>query len=247
MNLELPEDFGQMMIDSAVRSPFQLRVPAVIDSIIADNPAEKAGLMRGDSLVSINGMPVIYFVDFAKQLGLNSGKSVDLGFYRNNELMSAKTDILEDGTIGFGGTSALKYMDARHIDYTFGESIPKGFWLANETLTDYVVSMKFLFSKAGASQIGGFGTIGGLFGSTWDWEIFWSRTAFLSLILAFMNILPIPALDGGHVMFLLYEMVVGKAPGQKFMEYAQMAGMILLLGLLLYANGNDLYRAIFGG
>jgi regulator of sigma E protease len=104
--------------------------------------------------------------------------------------------------------------------------------------------LKLVFSRTGASQIGGFGAIGGLFSATWDWQVFWNMTAFLSIILAFMNILPIPALDGGHVVFLLYEMVTGRAPDQRVLEVAQMIGMVLLLGLILFANGNDLFKAI---
>jgi regulator of sigma E protease len=114
-----------------------------------------------------------------------------------------------------------------------------------ETLTGYVKQLKLIFTKEGSQQLGGFGSIGKMFPESWDWQVFWSMTALLSVILAFMNFLPIPALDGGHVMFLLYEMITGKKPGEKFMEYAQTAGMFLLLGLLIYANGNDIFKAIF--
>ena len=129
-----------------------------------------------------------------------------------------------------------------HESFGFMASIPAGINYGLETLGGYVSSMKLLFTKSGASQIGGFGAIGNMYPSTWNWQIFWNMTAFLSIILAFMNILPIPALDGGHVVFLLYEMVAGKPANQRVLEVAQMVGMVLLLGLLLFANGNDLFK-----
>ncbi|HRH36952.1 MAG TPA: site-2 protease family protein, partial [Flavobacteriales bacterium] len=125
--------------------------------------------------------------------------------------------------------------------------IPAGITNGIETLGMYVSSLKLLFTPAGAGQIGGFGSIGGLFSPHWDWEVFWNMTAFLSIILAFMNILPIPALDGGHVVFLLYGIVTRRAPNQRVLEVAQMIGMVLLLSLIVFANGNDLFKKLFGG
>ena len=137
------------------------------------------------------------------------------------------------------------YIDKKEkIEYNIFESIPAGIQVGTETLVNYVKQFKLVFTKEGASQLGGFGAIGSMFPTEWNWAIFWNMTAFLSIILAFMNILPIPALDGGHVMFTLWEMITGKKPGDKFMERAQMIGMILLFGLLIFANGNDLYRWI---
>ena len=130
-------------------------------------------------------------------------------------------------------------------EYTFFESFPAGVSLGVKTLKGYVGNMKYLFSKEGAKQLGGFGTIGSIFPATWDWHQFWYMTAFLSIILAFMNILPIPALDGGHVLFLFYEMIARRKPSDKFMEYAQMTGMVLLFGLLIWANFNDILRFFF--
>ena len=132
------------------------------------------------------------------------------------------------------------------MEYNFFESIPEGIAQGSNSLVSYVKQFKYVFSKEGASQIGGFGTIGSLFPSTWNWNIFWNMTAFLSIILAFMNILPIPALDGGHVLFLLYEMISGRKPSDKFLEYAQTVGFVLLIALLLFANGNDIFKAITG-
>ena len=130
-------------------------------------------------------------------------------------------------------------------EYGFIESFPAGAALGVDKLKNYVNNMKYVFSKEGAKQIGGFGTIASIFPATWDWHSFWYMTAFLSIILAFMNILPIPALDGGHVLFLLYEIIARRKPSDKFMEYAQMVGMLLLFGLLIWANFNDVIRYIF--
>ena len=148
--------------------------------------------------------------------------------------------------IGYYPIEPNKLLNFNNKQYGFFEAIPAGITLGYNTLTGYVKSLGLLFSKEGAKQLGGFGTIGGIFPETWDWKRFWGLTAFLSIILAFMNILPIPALDGGHVMFLIYEMISGKAPGEKFLTRAQIVGMVLLLGLLLYANGMDVYRWITG-
>ena len=134
-------------------------------------------------------------------------------------------------------------LEGTTLKYGFFESITKGAETAYYTLTDYVNQMKYVASPEGASQLGGFGTIGNIFPAQWNWKRFWEMTAFLSIILGFMNVLPIPALDGGHVMFLLYEMVTGRKPNDKFMEYATMIGVFLLLGLVLYANGMDIFRA----
>ena len=150
----------------------------------------------------------------------------------------------DDGTIGVGKFSFG--IEPIHRDLNLSESIVEGFDYGYWTLYDYVAQFKFVFTKKGASQLGGFGTIGNLFPAEWDWRNFWSTTALISIILAFMNILPIPALDGGHVMFLCYEMVTGRKPSDKFLEYAQVIGFFLLIALVLYANGNDLFRWIGG-
>jgi regulator of sigma E protease len=131
------------------------------------------------------------------------------------------------------------------MHYGFGQSVSKGIDRGFHTLSDYASQLKFIFTKKGATSIGGFGSIGNLFPATWNWQIFWMNTALISIILAFMNILPIPALDGGHVVFLLYEIITGREAPQKVLEYAQYVGFFLLMGLLLYANGNDIYRYLF--
>lgn len=241
----LPDSIHKVLLDKEVKSMFLERWPFVIDSIIADSPAEGAGFLSGDSIVAVNGEEKIYFLDVRHSLKANLEKEVDITFYRNGSPMTKSVTITKEGNIGVGFKQSSEYLQLEHIDYSFVESIPAGSADALNTLTSYISSMKLLFSKEGASQIGGFGAIGGLFPSEWIWSKFWSLTAFLSLVLAFMNILPIPALDGGHVMFLMYEMISGRKPGEKFMEYAQIGGMLFLLALLLFANGNDLFKSIF--
>ncbi len=238
--ITLPEDFGTQVIGSKMM--FAYYVPTVIDSIIVDNPAEKAGLQKGDSIISINGKHATSFAAFAALLGQNKEKDVEISFYRNGSLENRTVAVDKDGKIGLANTYR-PHLETKH--FSFLESIPAGTSYGIRKLTSYVRQLKFVFTKEGASNIGGFGTIGSIFPPQWDWQRFWEMTAFLSIILAVMNILPIPALDGGHVLFLLYEVITGRKPSEKFLIYAQYVGMFLLLSLLLFANGNDIVRFFF--
>jgi regulator of sigma E protease len=242
MDIALPENLGQMMVDNGVRMPFTPRIPCVVDTVIFGTPAQQVGLMKGDSIVSINGDTLTYFQNIQKALHANPGKVVEVGLYRKGQMLTLKPTATAEGTIGFAPRTPDHYFT--YVTRTFGffEAIPAGMSQAWETVRDYASQLKFLFSESGAKQVGGFATFAKLFPEQWNWAMFWERTAFISLILAFMNILPIPALDGGHVMFLLWEMITGKAASQKVMEWAQMVGMILLLGLMLYGNGMDIVR-----
>ena len=246
VDLALPNDFGQMMIDSGVKVPWDLRFPAVIGKLLEGDNADKADLAVGDSLIGINGVETNIHQDIARIIRSNAGQQITLDLVRDGQRMTKTVDVSEEGTIGFySGSNLNEYFDITHKEFSFGEAIPAGWNHARQTIRRYVISMKFLFSKSGITQIGGFGAIADQFPGVWDWQTFWERTAWLSLVLAVMNILPIPALDGGHVLFLLYEMVSGRPPGQKFMERAQTFGIIFLLALILFANGNDIFRAIF--
>jgi len=168
-----------------------------------------------------------------------------VGLYRSGEYLQLPVNISEQGTLGFWPKSPSQILGLEKVTYTLFSALPAGINKGVNLLVSYVKQLKLVFSKEGVKQLGGFGAIGNMFPSSWNWESFWYNTAFLSIILAFMNILPIPALDGGHVLFLLYEIVARRKPSEKFMEYAQMAGMIFLFGLLFLANGNDLYRWLF--
>ncbi|MEI7595581.1 MAG: RIP metalloprotease RseP [Bacteroidota bacterium] len=239
----LPKDIDYQMVSAGSKGIIEARIPYLIDSITVASPAKTAGLIAGDSIVAVNQTPVKFYDEITREFNKNKNKEIALSIYRDRKPLELKITPTKEGKIGvIINTSLKKIFSTEKIEYSFLQSIPAGFHLCIQTLSDYVVSMKFIFTKKGVQQMGGFGTIGNLFGAQWDWVSFWNLTAFLSVILAFMNILPIPALDGGHVMFLLYEIITGRKPNEKFMEYAQTAGMILLLGLLLFANGNDIFK-----
>lgn len=219
--------------------------PTVVSRVMDDSSADKAGLKAGDSIVSINSVATATFSDFAHEMSKNTNSDIMVGFYRNGEYNETSVAVNSDGKVGFIPKSEGQIYNIVTREYGFFESFPAGIKMGVQTLKDYVAQFKYVFTKEGASSLGGFGTIGNLFPPVWNWYSFWMMTAFLSVILAFMNILPIPGLDGGHVLFLMFEMVSGRKPNEKFMEYAQIAGMILLLGLVVYANGMDIFRAIF--
>lgn len=222
------------------------RFPMVVKSLSADDmPAAQAGIQPGDSVVLINDVPVVTYYEAAAMLAENKSKEIKLGFYRDGELRSASLTTDSLGRIGVGVCLPTDLYETETRTYGFLASFPAGVKLGINTLKGYVSDMQYVFTKEGASSLGGFATIGSIFPDTWNWRAFWMQTAFLSIILAFMNILPIPALDGGHVMFLLYEVIARRKPSDKFLEYAQMAGMAILFALLLYANGNDLFRFVF--
>ena len=240
--ISVPDEIGTQMFEQGIMQPFVPIMAPVLDSIQPGLAAEKAGLKKGDKLISLNDVEIGYWHELAPVSIENKEKEVDLVFERDGEIKSTSITPSEDGKLGF-----VKNYDfeIQRKEYGFLQSIKKGFDYGYWTLRDYVYQFKYVFTKKGASQLGGFGAIGGLFPDTWNWAGFWHTTALLSIILAFMNILPIPALDGGHVMFLLYEMVTGRKPNDKFMEMAQMVGFFLLIALVLYANGNDIYRWLF--
>ena len=245
-HISLPSDFEQIVLAN-VRGPmFQALIPTRINDVMSSSGASEAGLQENDSLVEINGKSFPFFQHFTVELQNHKDTTIELGLYRGEEHMLVQVNVSEEGTLGFHTKMPSDLLVYKTEKFGFFESIPEGINLGVETLGKYVKSMGLLFSKEGAKQLGGFGSIGNIFPSEWNWQIFWLNTAFLSIILAFMNILPIPALDGGHVMFLIYEMIAGKAPSDKFLTRAQVVGMVLLLGLLLYANGMDIYRWIVG-
>jgi regulator of sigma E protease len=238
----IPDDIGTQIFESGQMIPFVPVFPAMIDSVIPNSPASKIGLLSNDKILSLNGNKISSWSDFKNNMTKDS-KEIDLVIERNQSAISFSTLTRGDGTLGVYPKTDFFSFELEKL--SLGESIVEGFEYGYWTLRDYIAQFKYIFTTKGASQLGGFGAIGNMFPSQWDWKGFWSSTALISIILAFMNILPIPALDGGHVMFLFYEIVTGRKPNDKFMEYAQMFGFFLLLSLVLYANGNDIYRAIF--
>ena len=240
--IAIPEDIGSQMFQEGVMQPFVPIQNAVLDSVAIDMAAAKAGLKKGDSLISLNNQEIGYWHELAPISAENKNKELEVVFKRDGDIMSVMVTPDEDGKLG---VTSKRDFNVQTREYGIAESIEEGFSYGYWTLHDYVAQFKYVFTAKGATQVGGFGAIGGLFPSAWDWQGFWLATALISIILAFMNILPIPALDGGHVMFLLYEIVSGKTPNEKFMEYAQMVGFFILIALVLFANGNDLYRWLF--
>ena len=242
--ITLPQDFAKQMLASGAKQFATPRFPFVIDNFVIGSAAEKAGMKVGDSITALNGVKTLAFSDFVKEIENKKGQKIDITYYRQGKENIATIQLGADGKIGAACKNPALIYKTEKTEYNLLESIPAGIAQGCETLVNYVKQFKLVFTKEGASQLGGFGAIGSMFPETWNWALFWNMTAFLSIILAFMNILPIPALDGGHVMFTLWEMITGKKPGDKFMARAQTIGMAILFALLIYANGNDLYRWI---
>jgi regulator of sigma E protease len=244
VEIKIPSDFMQRIM-KAKEGFVAFRYPAVVKDVMPGSPAKKCGLLPGDSLTAINGITVATFSDFTAALLKYKDKPISLSYFRNGIPMNVSVQPDENGKLGFYTRHFSEIFKTKKVEYSFFASIPAGIRKGIAKLTGYASDMKYVFTKEGAKSLGGFGAIGSLFPPVWSWEIFWETTAFLSIILAFMNILPIPALDGGHILFLLVEVVTRRKPGVKFLEYAQMVGMFLLLALLVYANGNDIYRIFF--
>ncbi|MCU0341229.1 MAG: RIP metalloprotease RseP, partial [Spirosomaceae bacterium] len=204
-------------------------------------PAAKAGLKAGDKIVKANDQPIQFYHEIREFLDKNKNQKVTLGIERNGQMLALPVNVGEDGKIGFYPDLLLK---TTHVDYSFGEAIAVGTNRAFSVVGDNIRGFGKIFrgevsaSKALSGPIG----IAQMFGGVWDWGRFWFLTGLLSMVLAFMNILPIPALDGGHSVLLIYEMVTGHKPSDKFLEAAQKVGMVILLGLMVFAFGNDIFK-----
>ena len=239
--LSIPEDIGSIMWEKGVMEPFSARTIPIVDTVVVGSPAEKFGILKNDRIIAVNNTPVSYWQEFSELASKATEKELKLDVERDGVIKSISIVPNEDKTIGVSNYQQRGFT-IDHKDYSFLESISKGNSLAIWTLKDYITQFKYVFTKKGATSIGGFIAIGNIFPSTWSWKSFWGITAFLSIMLGFMNLLPIPALDGGHVVFTLYEMITGRKPNDKFLEYAQITGFILLIALLLLANGNDIVK-----
>ncbi len=258
VTIAMPEDMSLLTMvkeQPVFARPF---IPADVDSVLAGSPAEKAGMRKGDKLLAIGGKPIDSWNEFDDQMGrlqdvLAAATPADSLKARTTTVVfahdggKARPDTVQmtlnpDLTLGVGRTYLGTYYKPVTLEYGFLESFPAGAIYGVDVLRGYVDDMKYVFSAEGAKSLGGFGAIGSLFPPTWDWMMFWRMTAFLSIILAFMNILPIPALDGGHVLFLLYEMITRRKPSENFLIKAEYVGFGILILLMVVANMNDILR-----
>ncbi len=221
------------------------RIPFIVDDFSKDSPARTAGILVNDKVVALNDMEIEFFDEFRTQMSDLKGQEIAVRVLRGGESITYTFKATDDGKIGVWPVGDLsRFFELQEVEYSFFQAIPAGISKGFGNAISYLKQLRLIFTpKTKAYEsLGGFIKIGSFFPKVWNWQIFWEMTALLSIILAIMNLLPIPALDGGHVMFLLYEIVSGRKPGDKFMEYAQIAGMLLLLALLLYANGNDVVQ-----
>lgn len=220
------------------------RIPYIVGRFAESNTAERAGLMLGDQVVAFNGHELLYFDQYADSIPNYAGGLITLSVVREGEPLDIEVEVSAEGTIGVYPGQDPDWFETEVREYSLVEAIPGGLNKATETLSNYIRQFKIIFNPdtEAYKSVGGFITIGSQFPSNWDWMFFWNFTAFLSIMLAFLNILPIPALDGGHVVFVVWEMITGKKPPEKVLEVAQMIGFVILLGLLIFANGQDILR-----
>lgn len=240
VTLSLPDDF---MLKLGKNQFMAYRVPVFVDKVTGGEAAAKAGMQHGDHIIAIDSLATPTYPMLTEALNAFAGKETTVTVERDGEKIVLPITPSDGGKLGFQLMAITDIYPTVMIKYGFFESFPKGIELGCTTMANYVSSLRHLFSVEGAKSIGGFGAIGNMYPDKWDWYSFWNITAFLSIILAFMNILPIPGLDGGHVLFVLYEMITRRKPSEKVLIYAQYAGMIFLLLLLVYANGADIIRA----
>lgn len=222
------------------------RFPYVLAGL-TDSSNAKGILEVGDSIVGLNGKPLAYFDQYLEEVPNYSGKEVVFNIYRKGNRENLSVLVPASGKVGMEPKAPGYFLTFAHTDYSFLESIPKGLAMAKKQLVDYTRQLGVIFTPETEAykEVGGFLMIMDQFPNEWDWRFFWGFTAFLSIMLAFLNILPIPALDGGHVVFVLWEMISGRKPSQKVLEYSQVVGFIILLSLILLVNGNDIWKAIF--
>ncbi len=252
VSVRIPEQFifaldKEAKSDTARINFMAYRIPALITQVAPGEGADKAGILAGDRIIAIDSISTPSLDRFLHSLQGHENKTVNLSVVRESgakaDTLSIPVTLSENSKMGIGlELDPSHFFKAEEMRYSLLESVPRGLEMGTDKLTSYAQSMKLVFTKEGAKSVGGFGSIGSIFPEEWNWIAFWNIAAFLSVALAFMNILPIPALDGGHVLFLLYEVITRRKPSEKFLEYAQMIGMGLLILLLLYANGMDIVR-----
>ncbi len=242
VDLSVPKDFVSRFLEE--KSFIYYAYPFVVRDFPAESPAREAGIRVDDRVVGINGKEFPFFDLFVMELQKQIGQSVTVTVDRNGERIDFQMEVPESGKVGIYPVDPKTFFELKEVRYGFFASFPAGVKKGLETISSYLKDLKLIFSPETKAykSLGGFIAIGNIFPAQWDWQVFWKMTAFLSIMLAVLNVLPIPALDGGHVMFLTIEIITGRRPGDKFMEIAQIIGMVLLLALVLYANGNDIIK-----
>lgn len=240
MDIQVPEGMTSKLLK--LEYVMEPRVPCEVDGLREGGSMDLAGVQINDRIIGVNGTPIQFYDEFKDLTRSEINTNFDLAILRGTDTLQVQASTDENGMFGFSRKIYLDFFETVVVRYSLIQSIPAGISRGFEITGSYLKQLKMLFKPETKAyeELGGFIKIGSIFPSTWDWERFWNMTAFLSIILAIMNVLPIPALDGGHVMFLLFEMITGRKPGDRFMEYAQIVGMVLLLSLLLYANLNDI-------
>ena len=258
MTIKLPGDLNLLNMLKSDPSFVRPLLPAKIDSVIPGSPAKKCGIKAGNHITAVNGLPIDSYNEFIDQLGRRAdllatattaadslkARTVSIVYGNDAKSDTAQVILTPDLKLGITVQSIAGLYKPVTVEYGFFESFPAGIKYGWNVLASYVDDLKYVFSAEGAKSLGGFGTIGNLFPADWDWYVFWKMTAFLSIILAFMNILPIPALDGGHVLFLIYEMITRRKPSEEFMIRAEYVGFGIIILLMVVANLNDILRAI---
>lgn len=245
INLNIPENIIETLIEGEKTPMFMPRMPFTISGIVEGSAADGAGFEPKDEIIGVNDIPIKYFDELKPAISQFTGQKIEVKVKRNGNIVSVPVVVPDSNFLGLGRylytfdeLDKIGLYNFETKEYSFFEAFPGGFNKAKEKLVNYYKQFKIMLNPStGAYKgMGGFVSISKLFGTEWNWQNFWEKTAWISLVLAFMNLLPIPALDGGHVMFLLYEMITRRKPNEKAMEYAQIAGMILLLAFMVYAN-----------
>ncbi|MCR4828685.1 MAG: site-2 protease family protein [Bacteroidales bacterium] len=244
VNIALTDDLLKLLDKKKADDLIRLRMPFVVKDFSPGSHAKRAGMAIGDSVVMVAGQRAESFTEISTLLHEHKGKSVEIGFFRDGQYQSLTMDIDKSGKMGVQLHTPTEVYEVVHTDYSFFAAIPAGIQYGCQQLVTYVKSLRGLFVKDGWQSLGGFGTLGSLFPSSWNWHQIWDITAMLAVILAFMNVIPIPGLDGGHILFTLWEIVTRRKPSDDFLNKAQIVGMVLLLLLLVVANGNDLLRIL---
>lgn len=245
VNIQLPAGFLSKLIKHKSADFISPRIPGIIMEFAKSSAAREAGFKVNDRLVGVNTIKTPYYDQFKEQIVQNKGKLITVQLLRGKDSLSLPVKVSSDGFIGIRIQNQIDaFFTLSKKDFNIFQAIPAGVVKAFKGISNYLKQLKLLFSPEvkAYESVGGFITIGNIFPSVWDWPAFWSLTAFLSIMLAILNVLPIPALDGGHVLFLLWEILTGRKPSDKFLEYAQIIGMILLFALLIFANGNDIVK-----